>query len=259
MSRPEGALKGEGRLESSIAQEAPVHRKDGERETFQAPSVTVRALSSIHDEVRPRRKAALAKRSLDLVVALVLLVALAAVWLVVAILIKLDSPGPVLFRQRRLGQDMEPYTMLKFRTMLPDSSTDRHRAYIAELASQTNTGNGDGLKKLVGDPRVTRLGAVLRKLSIDELPQLLNVVRGQMSLVGPRPALEYEVAYYAPHHFDRFAVLPGMTGRWQVSGRNELSFAQMLELDAEYAGDNGFVTDLRILARTPRAAIGRTA
>jgi lipopolysaccharide/colanic/teichoic acid biosynthesis glycosyltransferase len=192
-------------------------------------------------------------------VALLLLIVLAPVWLAAVILIKLDSRGTVFFRQRRLGRDMQPFTMLKFRTMRSGSSPELHRRYIAELASNGWTANGPGLNKLTGDPRVTRVGGVLRKLSIDELPQLLNVVIGKMSLVGPRPALEYELEYYAKHHFERFAVLPGMTGSWQVSGRNKLGFEEMLELDAEYARNNGFLRDLRILARTPRAAIGRTA
>ena len=184
---------------------------------------------------------------------------LAPLWLVVVIMIKLDSRGPVFFRQRRLGRDMRSFTMLKFRTMRNHSSPELHRRYIAELAGQGPTSNGTKLNKLTGDPRVTRVGRGLRKLSIDELPQLLNVVVGNMSLVGPRPALEYEVEYYAQHHFARFSVLPGMTGHWQVSGRNRLGFEEMLELDAEYAHDHGFVKDLGILARTPRAAIGRTA
>jgi lipopolysaccharide/colanic/teichoic acid biosynthesis glycosyltransferase len=208
---------------------------------------------------RSARRSALAKRSLDLVVALLVLVALAALLLAVALLVKLDSRGPVLFRQRRLGRKMQPLTMLKFRTMYTDTSSEPHWRYIAELVNEGPAVNGEGLKKLTGDPRVTRVGRVLRKLSIDELPQLLHVVMGQMSLVGPRPALEYEIRHYAPHHFDRFTVLPGITGHWQVSGRSQLGFQEMLDLDAEYASNNGFLTDLRILARTPRAAIGGTA
>jgi exopolysaccharide production protein ExoY len=138
----------------------------------------------------------------------------------------------------------------------PGVSPDLHRHFIARLAE---TGGDCGLKKLVEDPRVTRVGRFLRRTSVDELPQLLNVVAGHMSLVGPRPAIAYELEHYYPAHFDRFAVRPGLTGLWQVSGRNALGFSEMLDLDSEYTRSVGPVADLRILARTPAALLSRRA
>lgn len=177
--------------------------------------------------------------------------------LAVAVLIRLDSRGPALFRQVRLGRDRRPFEVLKFRTMKAGAPDAAHREYIAQLAA--GEVSGEGLRKLTADPRVTRVGRVLRATSLDELPQLLNVLAGQMSLVGPRPALEYELEHYQPHHFERFAVRPGLTGLWQVSGRARVGFNEMLDLDVAYARDHGPVTDLRILLRTPASLVGRTA
>ncbi|HEX2231970.1 MAG TPA: sugar transferase [Thermoleophilaceae bacterium] len=204
------------------------------------------------------RAGAAAKRAFDVIFALVLLLAVAPIMLWVALLVKLESPGPVFFRQRRLGKNMRPFSMLKFRTMAVNSSPAIHEQFIAELALD-EVPTREGLKKLVDDPRVTGVGRVLRKLSIDELPQLLHVLSGRMSIVGPRPALEYEVPHYAPMHYRRFSVRPGLTGLWQVSGRSELGFLDMLELDVEYADGANLLTDLRIVVLTPRAAISATA
>jgi lipopolysaccharide/colanic/teichoic acid biosynthesis glycosyltransferase len=178
--------------------------------------------------------------------------ALSPVLAVVAVLIKRDSPGPVLFRQVRYGRRVRPFTVLKFRTMTTGSSPAVHRAYIASLA-RGGSPAGEGLHKLTDDVRVTRVGRVLRATSADELPQLINVLLGQMSVVGPRPAIDYELEHYEPEHFARFDVKPGLTGLWQVSGRSRLGFREMLDLDVEYARRCGPRLDLRILLRTPRA------
>ena len=204
------------------------------------------------------RRTARTKRAFDLALSLVLIVVLLPLMLVVALLVKLNSSGPVLFRQPRLGKDMRSFSMLKFRTMTADAPVAVHRDYIAQLATDAAS-NGNGLHKLVDDPRVTPVGAVLRRFSLDELPQLFNVLVGHMSLVGPRPAIGYEVEYYRPEHFSRFVVRPGLTGLWQVSGRSELSFHDMLDLDSQYARCATIVTDVHILALTPRAVVGRTA
>jgi lipopolysaccharide/colanic/teichoic acid biosynthesis glycosyltransferase len=195
-----------------------------------------------------------AKRTVDIVAALLILTLALPVLVVVAVLIKLDSPGKLLFRQRRYGRDLAPFTVLKFRTMHAGVSSAPHERYIADLAAGVHD-NEPGLKKLAHDPRVTRAGALLRKTSLDELPQLLNVLRGEMSLVGPRPALEYELDQYDALHFDRFLVRPGLTGLWQVSGRNLLGFTDMLDLDVEYAHGCGPRMDAMILLRTPRALV----
>ncbi len=199
-----------------------------------------------------------AKRIFDIASSLTLIVLLLPLMALIAALVRLDSRGPALFRQRRLGIGLKTFSVLKFRTMHTGVSSELHKRYIAELARGEHEESG-GLKKLTRDPRVTRVGALLRKISLDELPQLFNVLAGQMSLVGPRPALDYELEHYAPVHFQRFNIRPGITGLWQVSGRSELGFTEMLELDAQYARDADLTTDVRILLRTPRAVFGRTA
>jgi lipopolysaccharide/colanic/teichoic acid biosynthesis glycosyltransferase len=197
------------------------------------------------------------KRAVDLVGAVALLAVLSPLLVVLAAAVRLDSRGPALFRQRRLGCEGRPFMVAKFRTMRVGVSDEVHRSYIEQLAN--GEGGGDGLKKLTRDPRVTRIGALLRRTSLDELPQLLNVVTGEMSLIGPRPALGYELAHYRPEHFERFAVRPGMTGLWQVSGRARVGFVEMLDLDVRYARESSPLTDLMILVRTPRALVGSTA
>lgn len=202
---------------------------------------------------------AVAKRGVDLMLAVLLLLVFMPLLAVLALLVRLDSPGPVLFRQQRQGLHRRPFTVFKFRTMSDGAAVDAHRRYIAQLATEGAAPAGT-LNKLTGDPRVTRTGRVLRASSLDELPQLINVVRGEMSLVGPRPALDYELAHYRPEHFERFEVRPGITGLWQVSGRNALGFHEMLELDSEYARRQGPLLDAAILARTPVALVrGRAA
>jgi lipopolysaccharide/colanic/teichoic acid biosynthesis glycosyltransferase len=198
-----------------------------------------------------------AKRVIDVAGAAVGLVLLSPLFLVLAVAIVIDSGRPVLFRQIRLARGLREFRVLKFRTMKVGASSDIHQDYIKKLA--TGQVDQDSLKKLTGDPRVTRVGSFLRRTSLDELPQLVNVLVGNMSLVGPRPALEYELEHYGESHFDRFTVKPGMTGLWQVSGRNEIGFTEMLDLDAEYARSSNLLTDLKILLKTPMAAISKAA
>ncbi len=198
-----------------------------------------------------------AKRAIDLVGSTICLVVLSPLLLVLAIAIVIDSGRPIFFHQVRLARGLREFRVLKFRTMKLGATPAMHQEYIKKLA--TGQADADSLKKLTRDPRVTRVGRFLRKTSLDELPQLVNVLLGKMSLVGPRPALEYELQYYEERHFERFAVKPGMTGLWQVSGRNELGFKEMLDLDAEYARSSNFLTDVKILAKTPMAAISKAA
>lgn len=194
------------------------------------------------------------KRGFDIVLAGVLLVLLSPLLALIALAIKLDTSGPLLFRQERYGRGRKPFVVLKFRSMHDGVSPDAHRRYIAQLATAEDE-IGPGLKKLVGDRRVTRVGAFLRRTSLDELPQLVNVLRGEMSVVGPRPALVYELEFYEREHYERFLVRPGLTGLWQVSGRNEIGFHGMLALDAEYARTSGPGVDAMILLRTPVAIV----
>ena len=194
----------------------------------------------------------------DRVASVVLLIMIAPLLLLIAVLIKLDSPGPVLFRQVRVGRHGELFTVLKLRTMKDKSSAELHRRYIASSATG-DAGSDSALKKLVDDPRITRVGAFLRRSSLDELPQLFNVLRGEMSIVGPRPALAYELDFYEPQHFERFGVRPGLTGLWQVSGRSQLGFTSMLSLDSEYARTTSPRVDAMILLRTPLALLRKNA
>jgi exopolysaccharide biosynthesis polyprenyl glycosylphosphotransferase len=192
----------------------------------------------------------LAKAVMDRVVAALLLVLLAPVLGVLALLIRSDSPGPALFRQGRVGRHGRPFTVYKLRTMCVDA----HHA-IDELAHQNESDREGVLFKIKRDPRITRLGAWLRTYSLDELPQLLNVVRGEMSLVGPRPALPGEVEAYDPDLRRRLDVKPGMTGLWQVSGRSDLSWEDTVRLDLQYVDNWSWRMDAGIAVRTATAVL----
>lgn len=206
-----------------------------------------------HEEPTPRPGREAAIRVLDITVALVASLVLAPLLAGLWLLVRLTSPGPGLFRQERLGRDLRPFPMLKLRTMYIRESDQVHREYIAGLLSGTHGAGPRGLFKLETDPRVTPLGAWLRRTSLDELPQLFNVLKGDMSLVGPRPVLPWEAEMWPsvyPEYKRRFEVRPGMTGLWQVSGRSKLPVEKWLELDAEYVRRRSFGLDLVILART---------
>jgi len=190
------------------------------------------------------------KRAMDVPIAFLGLVFAMPLMLVVALLIRLESQGPVIFIQDRVGKNGKVFRILKFRTMVADASVDEERVTTA-------FGADPRFVKVACDPRLTRLGSILRKTSIDELPQLWNVLRGDMSLVGPRPSQPREVAHYAPDQFTRLLVKPGVTGLWQVSGRSDLSFEEAVELDAEYVRSWGPLLDLGILARTAGAVLRR--
>jgi lipopolysaccharide/colanic/teichoic acid biosynthesis glycosyltransferase len=196
------------------------------------------------------------RRGIDVVLALLGLLVLAPVMVVVAVLVRVTSPGPVLFRQVRVGQFGQRFEMYKFRTMRTGCSDRLHREYVSRLMTDQACGTQGGLFKLGADPRVTRIGAVLRSWSLDELPQLFNVVRGDMALVGPRPMLPFEVELMQDRHRDRFTVPPGITGLWQISGRSMLTMPQALDLDVEYARSRSLGLDLRILAKTIPVVLG---
>ncbi len=167
-----------------------------------------------------------------------------------------SSPGPGLFRQERIGRDGKPFTMLKLRTMRVNCDDGQHRAYVrGMLGGEQQDGSQEGMYKLTADPRITPVGAFLRKTSLDELPQLINVLRGEMSLVGPRPALPWETEMFRPSDRLRFAVRPGITGLWQVSGRSRLSMRQALDLDVEFVHRYSLPQYLGILVRTGPALL----
>ena len=216
------------------------------------PRVTVRptaGLSLLEVETVPPRRRLLAKSVLDRVAGLLLLVAASPVIGAAALTVRLTSPGPVLFRQRRIGIDGRPFTLLKLRSMYVDAEARR-----SDLLGGADDGNGV-LFKMHDDPRVTPVGRWLRRFSVDELPQLWNVARGDMSLVGPRPPLPEEVDSYQDEVFRRLHVRPGLTGLWQVSGRSDLSWEKSVHLDLRYVDNWSVSMDLLILWKTARAVL----
>jgi lipopolysaccharide/colanic/teichoic acid biosynthesis glycosyltransferase len=210
------------------------------------------------------------KRCLDVIVGGVLLILLLPLILLIAVLIKLDSPGPILFTQERVGAKRQwlgrqaiwiirNFTMYKFRSMVQNADSSVHEAYIRDFVEGRAhpTAENGGKFKLTNDPRVTRIGRLLRKFSLDELPQLLNVLKGEMSLVGPRPVPPYEVACYGNSHQKRLAALPGITGFWQVKGRCQVPFEEMIRMDVEYIQNASLWLDLKILCLTIPAVLSR--
>jgi lipopolysaccharide/colanic/teichoic acid biosynthesis glycosyltransferase len=188
------------------------------------------------------------KRVLDIALSSVALVVLSPLLLIIAVLIKIDSPGPVFFRQQRLGRGQKPFTMLKFRSMETGASDDFHRRAVKRTAESKR--REVGTFKSLQDPRVTRVGRFLRAWNLDELPNLVNILRGEMSLVGPRPALDYELAYYKDWYYRRFEVRPGLTGLWQVKRAAAEDFDEMIRLDVDYVQQQSLWLDARLIVLT---------
>ncbi|WP_461335504.1 sugar transferase [Bradyrhizobium embrapense] len=201
------------------------------------------------------------KRALDIAVSVTAILLLAPFLVAVWIAIRLDSPGPAIFCQRRVGRDEKPFNCLKFRTLYHNADENIHRDAIRRVwAKEVLSNDPDAPYKLTDDPRVTRVGRLLRRTSVDELPQLVNVLRGEMSIVGPRPAIPYELAYFRDWHHQRHIVKPGITGLCQVRGRGRLGPDAMLEMDVEYAMNWTVWTDLKLIALTVPAVLrGRGA
>jgi len=221
-------------------------------------------------EVPDRPSYFVCKRLVDVILSILVLIAFLPLFAAIALLIKLDSPGPILFRQDRVGAKcrslgaktvwiVQNFTIYKFRSMVANADSSLHEAYIRDFVEgRISPQRAPGGKfKLSNDPRVTRLGRVLRKFSLDELPQLLNVLEGDMSLVGPRPVPIYEVASYRNGHHRRLAALPGITGLWQVRGRSVVSFEEMVRLDIDYIRNATIWFDLKILLLTIPAVLSQ--
>lgn len=208
----------------------------------------------------PRWLAAL-RRAADLVFALALIILFSPLLIAVAIAVRVDSHGPALFRQRRVGYREREFTLYKFRSMRVDSDPRGHREYVTALINgESSAPANDGsetLYKVAVDNRITPVGRWIRRWSLDELPQLFNVLLGDMTLVGPRPAIPYEVAEYPAWYLQRFTVKPGLTGLWQVSGRSERSYEEMVRLDIEYTERRSLGVDFSILAKTPWVVLSR--
>ena len=200
-----------------------------------------------------------AKRVFDLMVALLILLPLLFVMAIVALVIRLDSEGPVIFRQRRVGLNGKEFYLLKFRSMYHNSSDTRHREAIKHYMNGGALNGQDEVQyKLNNDERITRVGRIIRKTSIDEFPQIFNVLRGDMSLVGPRPPIPYEVELYSAHDRLRLCGKPGLTGIWQVYGRSRVSFQEMVEMDIAYLQQQSFWQDLKLIVLTiPVIVLGR--
>jgi lipopolysaccharide/colanic/teichoic acid biosynthesis glycosyltransferase len=201
------------------------------------------------------------KQVMDIVGSALILIACTPLLLIIALAIKATSKGPILFRQQRVGQYGQRFTFLKFRSMHTDNDPSVHKEYVTKLIAgraehKPANRNGNKVYKLTNDTRITRVGKLLRRTSLDELPQLVNVLKGDMSLVGPRPAIPYEFEAYQTWHRRRvLEVKPGITGLWQVSGRSSIKFDEMVRLDLRYATSWSPWLDLKILMRTPRAVI----
>jgi lipopolysaccharide/colanic/teichoic acid biosynthesis glycosyltransferase len=212
------------------------------------------------------------KRTVDIVVSATLLVLFSPLMLLIAILIKLDTSGPAIFSQQRVGArrrttngrtdwEVEYFSCYKFRSMVANADAKLHQAYVQAFIKNDNAamaaaqGTETHVRKLVKDPRITRVGKWLRKSSLDELPQLWNILKGDMSLVGPRPSIPYEVETYEPWHRRRLDAKPGLTGLWQVTARSSANFDEAVELDIEYIDRQSIWLDLWILVKTPLAVL----
>jgi exopolysaccharide biosynthesis polyprenyl glycosylphosphotransferase len=211
------------------------------------------------DEARNAVK--ILKRVMDVVGSIMAIILFAPLILAVAAAIKLTSPGPILFRQERIGEHGRPFVFLKFRSMHVNNDAVVHQQWFKRFVSgqaelQPTSSNSSGTFKMVNDPRVTRVGRILRRTSLDELPQFINVLKGEMSLVGPRPPIPYEVEAYQTWHRGRILqAKPGITGLWQVAGRSRVPFDEMVRLDLRYARTWSLGLDMKILLQTPRAVL----
>lgn len=200
------------------------------------------------------------KRILDVLLTLFLALPLCIVMLIIAVAVKLDSNGPIFFRQKRIGLNGAAFELLKFRSMCEDCDDALHRESIERyMANQAlNDGAGELQYKQTGDPRITRVGKFIRKTSLDELPQFLNVLRGEMTLVGPRPPVDYEVENYSPRAMLRLRGKPGLTGTWQIYGRSRVTFHEMVEMDIAYLQQQSLLQDIKLIVLTiPVMVMGR--
>jgi len=222
----------------------------------------VASSARIHEE---KRMYFWCKRCMDIVLSLLFLIITLPLFLLIALLIKVDSPGPVIFRQTRIGKDGKPFTFVKFRSMRQDANPQVHQEHMRRVIRGAdasgnpggdNSGDdGERAGKLSNDARVTRVGRIIRKTTLDELPQLLNVLKGEMSLVGPRPPLPYEMEMYEDWHMRRLKVLPGMASLWVVRGRADIPFDDQARMDIEYIENQSLWLDTKILLQTPWAVL----
>jgi lipopolysaccharide/colanic/teichoic acid biosynthesis glycosyltransferase len=216
----------------------------------------------LHSKQNPPSAGMFIKRAIDIAGSLLAMIFFSPLFLVLAILVKLSSPGPVLYCQKRVGQYGRAFDFYKLRSMYTNNDSRLHKEYVGQLIEGSqNVRQANGMYKIANDPRVTRIGCLLRKYSLDELPQFFNVLRGEMSLVGPRPPLPYEFERYRTWHRRRvFDVKPGLTGLWQVKGRSRTTFDEMVRLDLQYMKTRSLWLDMKVILQTPGAMLaGRGA
>jgi exopolysaccharide biosynthesis polyprenyl glycosylphosphotransferase len=227
--------------------------EDGDK-TNGSPLIDETIYPDLREPNLATRLSRLAKRALDVVVSLIAIILSSPLFILISVAVKLTSKGPILFRQERVGQYERRFSFLKFRSMKCGSNSHIHQEYVKQFISGTIAKERGVTYKITQDPRLTRIGGFLRKSSLDELPQLINVLKGEMSLVGPRPAIPYEIDFYQMWHRARFLeVKPGITGLWQVTGRSKTTFDDMVRLDLRYLKQWSFWLDIKILLRTPQA------
>jgi lipopolysaccharide/colanic/teichoic acid biosynthesis glycosyltransferase len=199
------------------------------------------------------------KGFIDRALAFLVLVVLSPLLILIALGIRLDSPGSPLLKQERIGKDGRKFVLYKFRSMYINHDDTKYKAFLQDYiqgnASSRLGKNGEDKYELIKDPRVTRFGAILRKTYIDEVPQFFNILKGDMSLVGPRPDISFAVSMYQPHHWERFRVTPGLTGLWQVTGRKKVPFEEQIRLDMEYIKRQSLLLDIKILLLTVRTIL----
>lgn len=228
----------------------------------QSPADTIRNCHEVAQSLEPffGQPLPIWKRAMDIVGALFALIVLSPLLLLLGLIIKIVSPGPIIFRQERIRHSEKVFSMLKFRTMDVNTNTSTHEQHVTKLingAANNKPNSKNPMLKLDNHPGIIKFGKVLRKTCLDELPQLINVLRGEMSLVGPRPPLSYEVEEYPQWWYGRFDAVPGMTGLWQVSGKNRLTFDEMVRLDIRYSREKSLWLDTKIILKTPLAIISQ--
>jgi exopolysaccharide biosynthesis polyprenyl glycosylphosphotransferase len=227
--------------------------EDGDK-TNGSPLIDETIYPDLREPNLATRFSRLAKRALDVVLSLIAIILFSPLFILISVAVKLTSKGPILFRQERVGQYGRRFSFLKFRSMKCGSNSHIHQEYVKQFISGTIAKEQGVTYKITQDPRLTRIGGFLRKCSLDELPQLINVLKGEMSLVGPRPAIPYEIDFYQMWHRTRFLeVKPGITGLWQVTGRSKTTFDDMVRLDLRYVKQWSFWLDIKILLHTPQA------
>ena len=243
---------------------SPAKHAEGENTKFtvRPPTSAVPSCQAAKQALEPvlGRSFPVWKRAMDVVGALLGLIVLSPLMLLTAVFIKIVSPGPVFFKQQRMGYIGKTFTMWKFRTMKVNADTSSHQHYLTKLivdAAHNSEKSAQPMRKVVDDSQIIPFGKLLRRTFIDELPQLINVLRGEMSLVGPRPPIPYEVEKYLCWHEQRLEAVPGMTGLWQVSGKNHLTFNEMVRLDIQYCRGRSFWLDVKILLMTPLVIVSQ--